>query len=230
MWHADSTQIRYSPWSDDAFHFSYLVPDFSLTPREIITISQIKSSYTGYDSWVQLYLRDVEISWVADILKSITDHPARRVHIAGISCAESLDLLADYYHWLGYYDVRTNQYIIPSDAPVTVSTTLRHILWCEKNKAFLSKKDPTGVPYYAVVPPLRTPSDLRSLQQGCRIGLVTAMTVSPLDGVYFSEILTRQILTPFQLSQLIYYRWKQFWFSGEEHDFSLLFPHFSESL
>lgn len=186
------------------------MPDFSLAPREIITIPRINSPYTGYDAWVQQYLRNVEICLVRDLLESLARDSTRRVHIAGVSCVESIHLLADYYRTLEYYDSRINQYLIPSDAPVTVSTTLRHILWCEKNKAFLTKKDPTGVPYYAIIPPLRTPSDLRSLQQGCRVGLVAALSVSPLDGGYFSEILTRQIFTPFQLSQLVYYRWKHF--------------------
>ena len=30
-----------------------------------------------------------------------------------------------------------NQYQIPTEAPLTASTTLRHILWCEKDKKFL---------------------------------------------------------------------------------------------
>lgn len=86
---------------------------------------------------------------------------------------------------------------------------MRHILWCEKDKTFLSKKDASGAPYYALVPPLRTPSDLRALQQAARSGLLAALSVSHLDETYFSQILSRQILTPFQLSQLVYYRWKQ---------------------
>lgn len=130
-----------------------------------MSIPQSTSLYTGYDAWVQQYSRDLEMCLVRDILESLTDDSTHRVHIAGISCAESIDLIADYYHALDYYDNRTNQYLIPSDAPITVSTTLRHILWCEKNKAFLTKKDTTGRPYYAIIPPLRTPSDLRSLQQ-----------------------------------------------------------------
>lgn len=99
---------------------------------------------------------------------------------------------------------------MPPDAFVTVSTTLRHILWCEKDKIFLSKKDALGAPYYALVPPLRTPSDLRALQQAARSGLIMAISPSLLDEVYYSEVLSRQILTPFQFSQLVYYRWKQF--------------------
>lgn len=91
-----------------------------------------------------------------------------------------------------------------------MSTTLRHILWCEKDKTFLSKKDVSGAPYYALVPPLRMPSDLRVLQQAARSGLIMAISPSPLDEAYYPEVLNRQILTPFQLSQLVYYRWKQF--------------------
>jgi hypothetical protein len=112
---------------------------------------------------------------------------------------------------------------------LTVSASLRHILWCEKDKKLLSKKDTSGVPYYAVSPPLRLPSDLRTLQQAVRSGIVMGISLFPGDEVYFSQVFEKQILTPFQLAQLIFYGWKWFWFSGEEQDFSLHFPDFSEN-
>lgn len=229
MWHADSTQIRYYPWWDDAFHFSYFVPDFSLTAPEIITIPQTNSPYTGYDAWVHQYNREEEISLVQSSIESLRDTLTRRVHIAGISCAESVDLISEYYRLQWYHDDQMNQYQIPTEAPLTASTTLRHILWCEKDKKFLWKKDSQWVPYYATFPPVRFPSDLRVLQQSARMNMLLGIEVMSRDEQFLGEIFQKQILTPFQLSQLVYYRWKQFWFSGEKYDFSLPFPNFSEA-
>lgn len=73
------------------------MPDFSLTAPEIITIPQINSPYAGYDAWVHQYNREEEISLVQSSIESLRDTLTRRVHIAGISCAESVDLISEYY-------------------------------------------------------------------------------------------------------------------------------------
>lgn len=229
MWQAENNRIRHSVWWWNQFHFSYLVPDFSVFVWEMVTLPLAHNEHTGYDAWVQQYNRADEIELISGILDSLAENP-RRVHIAGISCVESIELLAEYYREQWYHNSSTNQYFLPPDTLLTVSVTMRHILWCEKDKIFLSKKDASGNPNYALVPPLRTPSDLRSLQQAARSGLITALSVSHLDELYFSQVLSRQILTPFQFSQLVYYRWKQFWFWGYEHEFSLSLPDFSEDL
>lgn len=52
--------------------------------------------HTGYDAWVQQYNRADEIELISGILHSLADNP-RRVHIAGISCVESIELIAEYY-------------------------------------------------------------------------------------------------------------------------------------
>lgn len=66
------------------------------------------------------------------------------------------------------------------------------------------------MPYYATCPPVRFPSDLRVLQQSARMNMLLGIEVMPRDEQFLGEIFQKQILTPFQLSQLIYYRWKQF--------------------
>lgn len=68
-------------------------------------------------------------------------------------------------------------YIVPEDTFLTVSISLRHMLWCEKDKTFLKRKDASSRPYYAVVPPLRSPRDLRALQQAVRMGIVQCIHV-----------------------------------------------------
>lgn len=83
------------------------------------------------------------------------------------------------------------------------------------------------MPYYALVPPLRMPSDLRSLQQAARMGIIMGIEVFPGDERYIAEIFSKQILTPFQMTQLLSYRWGQYGFSGTEKIHSLRFPDFS---
>lgn len=225
MWYADENTLRYSEWWSH-LQLSYLVPDCSLASREVITISPLSQEYRGYDDWVQRYPREDEIRLVIATINSLVDSP-RPVHLSGISCAESIELISEYYHAQGYENTETKSYSIPGDTLLTVSASLRHILWCEKDKTFLSKKDTSGIPHYAVSPPVRSPSDLRTIQQAARSGIIMGISLFPGDAVYFSQVFEKQILTPFQLAQLIFYRWKRFWFSGEEQNFSLPFPDFS---
>lgn len=228
MWYTDDHALRYSIWWDD-LHLSFLVPDWSVAPREIESMCPSNHLYLGYDDWVQRYPREDEIRLVVDTINALKESP-RPVHIAGISCAESIELISEYYRAQWYENTDAKNYSIPADTLLTVSTSLRHILWCEKDKTFLSKKDTSGVPYYAISPPVRSPSDLRTLQQASRSGIIMGISLLPGDEPYFSQIFEKQILTPFQLSQLIFYRWKRFWFSGEEQNFSLLFPDFSQEV
>lgn len=107
-----------------------------------------------------------------------------------------------------------------------MSVSLGHLLWCEKDKTFLSKKE-NSPPRYAVVPPLRTPRDLRTIQQAARMGIVLGVSVLPQDEAYLEQIFEKQILTPFQTAQLLSSRWKEFGFTGTEHNVSLTFPDFS---
>ncbi len=83
------------------------------------------------------------------------------------------------------------------------------------------------MPYYALVPPLRTPADLRSLQQATRMGIIMGIEVSPGDEIYISQIFSKQILTPFQLTQIVAYSWEHHGFSGSTKTCSLEFPIFS---
>lgn len=101
---------------------------------------------------------------VADVIHSLHKSP-RRVHIRGISCIESVELIRHYYASLGYEDIFAKNYLLPDGVSLTVSLSLRSLLWCEKDKHFLTTKDSNNHSYYAVLPPLRSPRDLRALQQ-----------------------------------------------------------------
>lgn len=164
------------------------------------------SSLKGYDDWTQQYARDDEIQAISDILESLHTTP-RRIHIVGISCVESIELLRDYYASLGYEDQLAKNYILPPGTLLTVSISLRHLLWCEKDKTRLHTRDTQGRPYYAVVPPLRSPRDLRALQQAVRMGIIPCVDVGQ-DTTYLPHLLERQILTPFQMVRSVGYAWR----------------------
>lgn len=129
---------------------------------------------------------------------------------------------------------------------LTASLNLRHILWCEKDKEFLSHNplleggeknqniergiykeinppplDKLGAPpsrrrlrepLYALNPPLRSPHDLRALQQASRMGIIMGIEVFKGDEQYLSELLSREIFTPFQIAQFILFRWEKYGF------------------
>lgn len=137
---------------------------------------------------------------VVDVIQSLRMYP-RRVHITGISCIESVELIRRYYATLGYEDALAKNYLLPHDALLTVSLPLRSILWCEKDKNFLVNKDTNNHSYYALVPPLRSPRDLRALQQAARMGIIMSLDVG-CDESFIVNLLEQQILTVFQITQL----------------------------
>jgi len=88
------------------------------------------------------------------IQKAITDS-SYRGHIHGISLAESAELLRDYYREQGYEDTLAKNYTLPDKIQVTASISLRHALWCEKDKKFLHTKDTYPKPLGMITPPIR---------------------------------------------------------------------------
>jgi hypothetical protein len=57
-----------------------------------------------------------------------------------------------------------------------VSISLSHALWCEKDKTFLNKKI-ADISYGESTPPVRSPADLRSLQQALKMGVIIGLEV-----------------------------------------------------
>ncbi len=225
MWHATWNGISYEVWPDTLF-CSILSPDWKRFPWELVEHIQDSCKFRGYDDWGQTYSRHKEIQLVEETIESLKNNP-RRIHIRGLSSLESLEILQEYYRSLGYENSTAKNYSLPHDVLLTVSLTLRHILWCEKDKWFLTgKKDPQGQPLYALIPPLRTPSDLRFLQQSTRMWMISGIEVLLWDEVYINRILQHQILTVFQFTQLVSFRWKNYGFVGGETTISLPFPNF----
>lgn len=139
---------------------------------------------------------------VTDLIQSLSVNP-RRVHVNGISCIESVELIRRYYAELGYEDALAKNYLLPSDVFLTVSLSLRSVLWCEKDKHFLATKDPHNHSYYAIIPPLRSPRDLRALQQAARMNIIMGLEVG-CDELFIPTLLEQQILTVFQMTQLLF--------------------------
>lgn len=79
-------------------------------------------------------------------LKRAQEDTAYRAHILGISLAESVELLREYYRDQGYEDDLAKNYTLPKNVQVTASISLRHALWCEKDKRFLGTKNEAHPP------------------------------------------------------------------------------------
>ena len=200
-------------------------PDWSMFPWTCLALSVPEISYWGFDDWLGHFPRQAEIDLIAQALELA--HQGQRFHIRGISTYEWIEMMREYYQTCGYEDALAKNYTLPRDVLLTVSTTLRHSLWCEKDKSFLAKKDTRGHSLWALCPPLRTPADLRSLQQALRMGSIMGMEVFPGDEPWLSDLLAREILSPFQISQMIHYRWLKYGFSGMSREVMMEFPDFS---
>jgi predicted nucleic acid-binding protein len=76
-------------------------------------------------------------------------------------------MVAEYYNECGYKNT-LEHYDIPDTAFLTVSITLGHFLWCEKDKSFLQKRMKSDPEYFRGLSPMRTSADLRIIQQSVR--------------------------------------------------------------
>jgi len=178
MWYIQQHGIRYED-GPAVFTFPFFQPDWKQFSGEVVFLEVSDFEPRGYDEWTQSYDRQKEIAFLQDIIDSLRENP-RRIHVRGLSCAESFTLLADYYTSQGYYNSLLNSYTLPANTPITVSVSLRHVLFCEKDKNFLSSRI-LDHPYYLITPPLRSSSDLRCIQQAARSGLVATVEVFPED-------------------------------------------------
>jgi hypothetical protein len=76
-------------------------------------------------------------------------------------------------------------------------------------------------------PPLRTPADLRTIQQSLRMNICMGIEVPLGDELFLNQILEKQILTPFQLAQMTFFRWLKYGFTGDKNTVSIVIPEFS---
>ncbi|MBP7806426.1 hypothetical protein KA057_01955 [Candidatus Gracilibacteria bacterium] len=209
--------------------FKYLEPDFTHFPGSIFRVDNVLREYLGYDDWVSHFSREDEAKIVAEIIEQVKLFPGKRIHICGISTAESVERIRDYYRECGYEDVLAKSYTLPLEVALTVSVSFGHTLWCEKDKKFLDSHGSDGISHGRISPPLRSPHDLRSLQQGLRMGVILGIEIPPREVQFLPEILKRQIIPPFLLSQMICFRWQKYGFTGTQHETELQYPDFFES-
>lgn len=83
-----------------------------------------------------------------------------------------------------------------------MSIALPHALWCEKDKPFFRKKH-NNISYGEVVPPVRSPADLRAIQQALRMGVIIGMELPHSHHSFLPDFLSKQILTLYQLGTLL---------------------------
>lgn len=220
-----SDRVVYSPDANNLVTF--LAPDFDHFSGSIVQGDVYSGRYLGYDDWVSHFARDDEQALVSESIQHVQTSPTKRIHIRGISTAESVELIRAYYRACGYEDALAKNYILPVDVSLTVSVSLAHVLWCEKNKTFLNSCAPGGEAYGHLSLPVRSPHDLRALQQALRMGIIMGVELLPDHTPYINQILERQIISPFALSQMLYFRWIHYGFSGTTSDILLQYPDFS---
>ena len=175
------------------------------------------------------FSRQEEVTIVTKSVEQAKLSPGKRIHICGISTAESVECIRDYYRECGYEDALAKNYTLPRDVTLTVSVSLGHVLWCEKDKTFLDSDGIDSTFYGQACPPFRSPHDLRSLQQALRMGVILGLELSPREIPFLSDILIRQIVPPFLLSQMIYFRWQKYGFTGSQHSIDIQYPDFSQT-
>ncbi len=137
MWQFFDNKVLYIP--DDSSYFEWKPFEFQnwKFSGHIFTIRPYHDTWIGYDKWVQDFSLEEELTIVQTVIREAKKNPQYRAHIRGISLAESAELLRKYYREEGYEDSQAKNYALPPTAQVTVSITLRHALWCEKDKRFL---------------------------------------------------------------------------------------------
>ncbi len=99
-------------------------------------------------------------------------------------------------------------YTLPGDECLTVSVSLGHALWCEKDKEFLGTSFDQK-PLYAITPPLRSPHDLRGIQQALRMGIIMGIECPVSHESFLPLILEKQILSAYKMASTLSSRWTE---------------------
>lgn len=199
-----------------------LVPEWHCFEGVLVSIAH-EGGYYGYDDWVGQFPRWQEYHSLVEAIAQARS--GLRVHVRGISTYESVELLRDYYRERWYEDILAKSYTIPSDELLTVSISLPHALWCEKDKSFLGQKNDHNF-YGQIVPPVRTPADLRALQQALRMGIIIGIESTILYTPFLPELLSKQILTLYQIGTLLSRWWIIHGIKSRREEFSFPIPSF----
>lgn len=222
MWIVHNKSILYSSWPDTV-SFPVFSPDWSSFAGSILSLPPRDILPSGYDDWVQQFPLHEEIALVEEGIWRA--QKGERIYVRGISSSESVQLLREYYMTQGYTDT-FDRFSIPWDELLTASISLRHFLWCDKDKEFLEKKvhicplDKGGQGGFP--PPLRTSHDLRAIQQAVRMGIIPCIDVEE-DASYLSECITRELIPLFQLGQVCRYNWEKYGFVWTENFYNICF-------
>lgn len=210
MWEFFDTKMLYRDDRKGTYEWNPLYFVTWITHRNILTVPSSNTDWNWYDSWVSDHLVWDELALVAKCIQMAQNNPSYFVHIRGISLAESVEMLCEYYETLGFRDMELKNFHLSPYTQVTASISLRHALWCEKDKNFLDTRDGNDKAYGMLLPPIRGSHDLRRLQQALRMNCLLWIEVYPDDEKYIKDLLTREILPPFLIAQMVRFRWNYF--------------------
>lgn len=210
MWRFFDTKVLFVPDGTDIFEWIPFPIDAWISQGEMLSMPRPQIPWEGYDNWVQHFVSEDETALVLEVIWEAEKNPAYHAHIRGISLAESAELLREYYRKCGYEDALAKDYTLPNTVQITASISLRHALWCEKDKKFLQTLDMHGNPYGMTTPPLRWSHDLRILQQALRMNIIMGIEVFPGDEKYINMLVEQEIITPYSVSQMIQFRWGKY--------------------
>lgn len=210
MWRFFDDRVLFDPDTPHGFAWCpFLFTDWEYR-GESISLPDKDISWNGYDDWVQHMPEEEEVTMVQNVLEKARTIADYRGHIRGISSAKSMQYIIEYYQSQWYHDREEKSYSLPRNVPITASISLRHAIWCEKDKRFLNTCDLHGKPYGMTFPPLRSSHDLRYLQQALRMNALLGIEVFPGDEHLIDILVEREILSPFFVSQMIQFRWKKY--------------------
>ncbi|MFA6080146.1 MAG: hypothetical protein WC753_01545 [Candidatus Gracilibacteria bacterium] len=210
MWRFFDKRVIFIPDTPDGFEFSPLNLRGYRFDGDLVKIPISNCEYSCYDNWLGYFQREDERALVQYTLQKAEEDPQYRGHIQGISLSESVELLRAYYKKQGYEDDLAKNYTLPSTVQITASISLRHALWCEKDKRFLNTVDTAQNPYGKLSPPIRGSHDLRIIQQALRMNIIMGIEVFPGDEKYIDMLVEQEILPPFSISQMIRFRWQKY--------------------
>lgn len=97
MWQFLDDRVLFVPDSPPGFEFIPIILEEYQFYGTLIKIPLPDSQYRGFDDWREYFPREEELSLVRNTLKTAKENPTYRGHIQGISLAESVELLREYY-------------------------------------------------------------------------------------------------------------------------------------
>lgn len=128
-------------------------------------------------------------------------HSGQKIHIPDITSALARDICAQKYQDMGYFDTKTRSYIIPlMQAPVTVGTSLFHLIYSRQNASMLPRE---------IHHRLRQSGDTRAMRAGVNEGLFVTIEMFQDQESLVRKALSDQSIPWIKAYNLLYQNWIQ---------------------